>query len=139
VDVSTVGDPGYDPSMDEVGRLRQRLSEFAEGLPGAHVDFPWGERVVKVGPKVFVFLGSDDPSGGSGLSVKLLESHDEAMATPGAKPSGYGLGRAGWVSIPLDGEHDPPAEVIEAWVVESYRRVAPKKLAAQLAATTQRD
>jgi predicted DNA-binding protein (MmcQ/YjbR family) len=124
--------------MDEVGRLRQHLSDFSEALPGAHVDFPWGERVVKVGAKVFVFLGSDDPSGGSGLSVKLLDSLDEAMATPGAKPTGYGLGRAGWVSIPLDGEHDPPAEVIEAWIVESYRRVAPKKLAAQLLSGTNR-
>jgi predicted DNA-binding protein (MmcQ/YjbR family) len=118
--------------MDEVGRLRQRLSDFASGLPGAHVDFPWGERVVKVGPKVFVFLGSDDPSSGAGLSVKLLDSLDEAMATPGAKPTGYGLGRAGWVSIPLGGEHDPPAEVVERWILESYRRVAPKKLSAQL-------
>jgi predicted DNA-binding protein (MmcQ/YjbR family) len=118
--------------MDEVGRLRQRLSDFAVGLPGAHVDFPWGERVVKVGPKVFVFLGSDDPAGGAGLSLKLLESHDEAMATPGAKPSGYGLGKAGWVSIPIDGRHDPPPAVIEKWVLESYRRVAPKKLIAQL-------
>jgi predicted DNA-binding protein (MmcQ/YjbR family) len=120
--------------MDEVGRLRQRLSDFASALPGAHIDFPWGERVVKVGPKVFVFLGSDDPSGEAGLSVKLADSHDEAMATPGAKPTGYGLGRAGWVSVPLAGEHDPPAEVIEGWIVESYRRVAPKRLAAQLLA-----
>jgi predicted DNA-binding protein (MmcQ/YjbR family) len=118
--------------MDEVGRLRQRLSDFGSSLPGAHVDFPWGERVVKVGQKVFVFLGSDDPSADAGLSVKLLDSHDEAMATPGAKPTGYGLGRAGWASIPLDGEHDPPAEVIEGWIVESYRRVAPKRMVAQL-------
>ena len=124
--------------MDQVGRLRQRLSDFASGLPGAHVDFPWGERVIKVGPKVFVFLGSDDPSLGAGLSVKLTDSHEEAMATPGAKPSGYGLGRAGWVSIPLDGEHDPPADVIETWILESYRRVAPKKLVAQLSPDTDR-
>jgi predicted DNA-binding protein (MmcQ/YjbR family) len=119
--------------MEDVGQLRRRLSDFAGGLPGAHVDFPWGERVVKVGPKVFVFLGSDDPSGDAGLSVKLLDSHDEAMSTPGAKPTGYGLGRAGWVSIPLGRKHDPPAEVIEGWILESYRRVAPKRIAAQLA------
>ena len=125
--------------MDEVGRRRQRLSDFASGLPGGHVDFPWGERVVKVGPKVFVFLGSDDPSGGAGLSVKLLESHDEAMATPGAKPTGYGLGKAGWVSIPIDGRDDPPAAVIERWILESYRRVAPKRLLAQLPPDARRD
>jgi predicted DNA-binding protein (MmcQ/YjbR family) len=124
--------------MDDIGRLRQRLSDFASSLPGAHVDFPWGERVVKVGPKVFVFLGSDDPSGDAGLSVKLLDSHDEAMATPGARPTGYGLGRTGWVSIPLGGEGDPAAELIEGWILESYLRVAPKRVAAQLSSDSRR-
>jgi predicted DNA-binding protein (MmcQ/YjbR family) len=118
--------------MDEIGRLRRRLDEYASGLPGAHIDFPWGERVVKVGSKVFVFLGSDDPSSSPGMSVKLLESHDEAMATPGSKPTGYGLGRAGWVSIPFDRPGRPPDEVLERWILESYRRVAPKRLAAVL-------
>jgi predicted DNA-binding protein (MmcQ/YjbR family) len=124
--------------MDEIGAIRRRLSDFAEALPEAHVDFPWGERVVKVGPKVFVFLGSDDPGGDAGLSVKLLDSHDQAMATPGAKPTGYGLGRAGWVSVPLGREGQPPAEIIEAWITESYRRVAPKKFVAQLTTTQRR-
>jgi predicted DNA-binding protein (MmcQ/YjbR family) len=118
--------------VDEVGRLRQRLSDFASGLPGAWPDFPWGERVIKVGSKIFLFLGSDDPAAQAGLSVKLLEFHDEAMATPGARPSGYGLGRAGWVSVPLGREGQPLPEVLERWVTESYRRVAPRKLAAEL-------
>lgn len=97
------------------------------------MDFPWGERVVKVGTKIFLFLGTDDPAGNSaGISVKLTASHDEAMATPGAKPSGYGLGKAGWVSIPLGGSGQPPQDVLEGWVRESYLRVAPKRLAAQL-------
>jgi predicted DNA-binding protein (MmcQ/YjbR family) len=118
--------------MDEIGRLRRRLDGYASSLPGAHVDFPWGERVVKVGSKVFVFLGSDDPSSVPGMSVKLLDSHDEAMATPGAKPTGYGLGRAGWVSIPFDRPGLPPDEVLERWILESYRRIAPKRIAAQV-------
>jgi predicted DNA-binding protein (MmcQ/YjbR family) len=65
------------------------------------------------------------------LGVKLAASHEEAMATPGATPSGYGMGKAGWVSIPF---HDstPPPEVLERWIVESYRLVAPKRLAAEL-------
>jgi predicted DNA-binding protein (MmcQ/YjbR family) len=118
--------------MDDIGRLRLRLNDYAAALPGAHVEFPWGERVVKVGSKIFLFLGSDDPAGGSGISVKLLESHEEAMATPGARPTGYGLGRAGWVSLPIDRPGRPPDDVLETWVLESYRHVAPKRLAAQI-------
>jgi predicted DNA-binding protein (MmcQ/YjbR family) len=120
--------------MDDTGALRAHLSDVASALPGAHLDFPWGERVVKVGPKIFVFLGSDDPAAGSaGIGLKLRESHDEAMATPGARPSGYGLGKAGWVSIPLDRAR-PPTEVLERWLRESYRIVAPKRLTAELEA-----
>ena len=118
--------------MDEIGTLRAHLSDVASALPGAHLDFPWGERVVKVGPKIFIFLGSDDPAAGSaGIGLKLRESHDEAMATPGARPSGYGLGKAGWVSIPLAGPR-PPTDALERWLVESYRIVAPKRLIAEL-------
>jgi len=50
-------------------RWREELRRFALGFPGAHEDFPWGESVVKVGKKVFVFLGRS--GGGLGLSVKL--------------------------------------------------------------------
>ena len=121
--------------MDEIGKLRAHLSDVAGALPGSHLDFPWGERVVKVGPKIFIFLGSDDPAAGSaGVGLKLRDSHDEAMATPGARPSGYNLGKAGWVSIPLAGEAGslPPTDVLERWLVESYRIVAPKRLIAEL-------
>ena len=118
--------------MDDIGALRAHLSDVASALPGAHLDFPWGERVVKVGAKIFVFLGSDDPAAGSaGIGLKLRDSHDEAMATRGARPSGYGLGKAGWVSIPLADDR-PPTDRLERWLVESYRVVAPKRLAAAL-------
>jgi len=46
--------------------------------------------VVRVNKKVFVFLGSElDPAEGKadrrpGMSVKLAESHDEALAGAGA-------------------------------------------------------
>src|SRR4029077_18947501 len=99
--------------------IRNKISDFSLGLPDAYEDFPWGERVTKVNKKVFVFLGAD---GGDapGCSVKLQESHAQAMAVPGAAPPGYGLGRAGWVSLPLEGDI-PPLEVLLDWVEESYR------------------
>jgi predicted DNA-binding protein (MmcQ/YjbR family) len=119
--------------IGRIGRLRAALSDAACALPGAQVDFPWGERVVKAGGKVFVFLGVDDPAAGSaGLSLKLRDSHEEAMSTPGARPTGYGLGKAGWVSIPLGGEAEPTWDQLERWLVESYRIVAPKRLVKEL-------
>src|SRR5258708_4293822 len=41
-------------------RNAEALRTCALGYPEAREDFPWGERVVKVRDKVFVFLGRDD-------------------------------------------------------------------------------
>jgi len=110
--------------------LRKRILEFALEFPGSYLDHPWGEDVVKVNKKIFVFLGSEEFTP-LGMSVKLGESHDQALMVPGAEPSGYGLGRAGWVTIPF-GDATPPLGVLEDWVEESYRIVAPKRLIAEL-------
>ena len=117
--------------MAKKATIRDQVRDFSLGLPGAYEDFPWGERVTKVNKKVFVFLGMDE-GGTPGCSVKLDESHAQAMAVPGAAPTGYGLGKAGWVSVPFHGDGIPPVEVILDWVEESYRRVAPKRLITQL-------
>jgi predicted DNA-binding protein (MmcQ/YjbR family) len=111
-------------------QVRRRLLQFALGFPGAWLDHPWDEDVVKVGKKVFVFFGMeemDEPL----LTVKLDDSHDQALAVDGAEPTGYGLGRAGWVTIPLR-PTTPPAAVLEDWIDESYRRVAPRRLVSEL-------
>ena len=50
---------------------------------------------------------------------------------PGAEPTGYGLGRAGWVTVPFR-ETTPPVDVLTDWVEESYRIVAPRRLVAEL-------
>jgi predicted DNA-binding protein (MmcQ/YjbR family) len=109
---------------------RRRLLTFALDLPGAYVDHPWGEDVAKVNKKVFVFLGIDD-SPEPGMSVKLRESHDQALSVSGVTPTGYGLGRAGWVSIGFS-DTNLPLDVLKDWIEESYRLVAPKRLVAEL-------
>jgi predicted DNA-binding protein (MmcQ/YjbR family) len=114
----------------------EKVREFALGLPGATEEFPWGETVAKVNKKVFVFLGVTDGSYPMGMTVKLKDeaAHAHAMTSPGAEPAGYGLGKAGWVSIPLDEEGSPDAELLCDWVEESYRTIAPKKFIAELEA-----
>ncbi|GAA2719269.1 MULTISPECIES: MmcQ/YjbR family DNA-binding protein [Streptomyces] len=113
---------------------RERIRSFALSLPGAVEEFPWGDSaVVKVNKKIFAFLGSPDNALSPGISVKLKDeaAHAHALTVPGAAPTAYGLGRSGWVSVPLDtGEVD--VEVCCDWVEESYRTIAPKRLVAQL-------
>ena len=98
-------------------------------MPGAY-DHPWDEDVAKVGKKIFAFLGSD-ASPEPAMTVKLCDSHEQALAVPGSAPTGYGLGRAGWVTVPFRAT-TPPLDVLKDWVEESYRIVAPKRLVAEL-------
>lgn len=106
------------------------LRSFALAFPGAVEDHPWGDWVAKVRGKVFVFLGSR--AGGVGLSVKLPQSSGEALSLPFCQPTGYGLGKAGWVSAEFPAGNDVPVELTEEWIDESYRAIAGKRLAAAL-------
>ena len=110
-----------------VARLAETLRAFALALPGAYEDYPWGERVAKVKKKVFVFFGA-----GLSMSVKLPLSNDAALAPPFAEPTGYGLGKSGWVSITYPTSQALPVEMMQAWIEESYRSIAPKKLIQEL-------
>ncbi len=116
-------DPVLAAALDE-------LRAVALGLPEAAEDFPWGDRVVKVRKKIFVFLGG--PEGGLRVSVKLTQAHGEAMLMPFVEPTGYGLGRAGWVTARFAPGETPMTGLLSAWIIESYRAVAPKRLAARL-------
>ncbi|WP_455360234.1 MmcQ/YjbR family DNA-binding protein [Streptomyces sp. SYSU K21746] len=119
-----------------VVRKWEKVREFTLGLPGAVEEFPWGPEdcVAKVNKKIFVFLGDTEGDYPPSVTVKLKDEalHGHAMAAPGAVPAGYGLGKAGWVQIPLAEKGAPSAEVLCEWVEESYRTVAPKKLVAEL-------
>jgi predicted DNA-binding protein (MmcQ/YjbR family) len=115
-----------------VRAVRAKLRDFALGLPEAHEDMPWGERVVKVKNKVFVFLGRDMDTEHFGLSVKLPNSNKSALRLPFSSPTGYGLGKSGWVSAKLDDKSQASFEMLRDWVKESYCAVAPKGLAAQV-------
>jgi predicted DNA-binding protein (MmcQ/YjbR family) len=107
---------------------RDKLLAFALSFPGAHEDQPWGEDVAKVRGKIFVFLG---PPTSRRMTVKLDESHGHALSIEGAEPTGYGLGKAGWVTVPFRGP-GVDLSLLRDWIEESYRIVAPKKLVAEL-------
>jgi len=114
------------------------LQAFALTFPEATLEHPWGENVVKVKGKIFVFLGMDTADGSFGLSVKLPGSAHVALELPFTKPTGYGLGKAGWVSARFSAKDDVPVPLLMAWIEESYRAVAPKTLVKQLAETARK-
>ena len=118
---------------DRTEALVARLLEHALGLPQAWLDHPWGEDVAKVGKKVFVFFGTGDlPRSEFGFAVKLPESGEEARLLPFVQPSTYGLGKHGWVTVGLDATSAGFEDLFRRWIVESFRAVAPKRVAAEL-------
>src|SRR5438045_3887097 len=99
-------------SARAVSRHEKLLREFALSLPETHEDFPWGERVVKVKKKVFVFMGHEE-SKEFGLSVKLPETGQAALSLPHTQPTGYGLGKSGWVSATFPRGEEPPIDLLK--------------------------
>lgn len=63
--------------------------------------------------------------------MKLPEEEAAAVVATdaGAEPTGYGLGRHGWVSVTLVDPDEERWRQVEEWVRTSYTMVAPKKLA----------
>jgi len=114
-----------------VAAIRARLLEFALSLPEAWEDQPWEEdTVAKVSKKIFVFFGGP---ASEQMTVKLVESNAHALSIEGARPSAYGLGKSGWVTVPLAAD-GVDAALLREWIEESYRIVAPKRLLADLEA-----
>lgn len=104
--------------------LREDLLDFALTFPEAYEDHPWGDTVAKVGKKIFVFFGTGEVS--PGMGVKLPDSAPAALELSGVEPSGYGLGRAGWVNVAFRADTADPA-LFREWIDESYRAVALKR------------
>ena len=55
-----------------------------------------------------------------------------ALTLPYVTPAGHGLWKAGWVNVAQHTGDEFDLETIRAWIVQSYRAVAPKKLVKQL-------
>ncbi|NOK37486.1 MmcQ/YjbR family DNA-binding protein [Corallococcus exercitus] len=120
------------PAENETQKVEAVLREHAMSYPGAHEDFPWGHRAMKVNDKTFLFMTVDGEK--LNLSAKLPESKDAALTLPFTEPTEYGLGKSGWVTAHFDEASQVPVPVIKAWIDESYRAIAPKKLVDQLPA-----
>ena len=111
--------------------LVEALRAWGLTLPGAHRKSPWPDHDdLAVKDKTFAYL----PATGKAfsLSCKLPYTGYEALQLPYAEPTGYGLGKSGWVSFSPSEDDIPGIEQLKAWVEESYRAQAPRKLVKEL-------
>jgi predicted DNA-binding protein (MmcQ/YjbR family) len=110
----------------------KKLRGFALDYPGATEHFPWGHRALKIKNKVFVFLALDLDAKTMSMSVKLPRTSSAALMLPFASPTGYGLGKSGWVTARFEQGDEIPTALLEEWIDESFRAIAPKKIVAGL-------
>jgi predicted DNA-binding protein (MmcQ/YjbR family) len=120
------------PAM-EMKESEERLREMALAFPEAYEEFPWGHSAIKVRGKSFAFIALGEE--GLSLSAKLPLSSVAALVLPFASPTGYGLGKSGWVTAQFSPGDEIPFELLQEWLEESYRAIAPKKLSASLPAS----
>ena len=116
--------------MADLSSAFERLRAHGLALPEAVEEHPWGHSALKVRSKTFVFLNLDPDR--LSLSTKLPVSRDFALMLDFTEPTGYGLGRSGWVSSAFGPGDEIDLELLERWILESYRAIAPKRLAASL-------
>lgn len=103
------------------------LRRFGLGFPGAHGKSPWpGHDDLAVKDKTFAYLSAaGEPVS---LSFKLPYTGYEALRLPYAAPTGYGLGKSGWVTLTPGEEDMPSLDRLKEWLEESYRAQAPRSL-----------
>jgi len=110
----------------EIARVEKAIEALALAYPSVTLDHPWGHSAFKVRGKVFLFLSAD--ADGVSLSVKLPNSADAVLSFGFAEPTGYGLGKSGWVTARFQNSGDVPMELVRDWLDESFGAIAPKKL-----------
>ena len=112
--------------MAAKSKAMEQIRKAALAYPETREDHPWGEIAIKVKGKVFLFMGQGE--GGLGFSVKLPKSGPAVLKKKFAEPTHYGLGKHGWVTCTFAKDGDVPMKDALAWLDESFRAVAPKKI-----------
>lgn len=111
--------------------ILKELRAFGLAYPGTHTKSPWpGHMDLAVKDKTFAYLSIEGEP--LSISCKLPQTGMMALELPFTQPTGYGLGKSGWVSATFDGKTKPPVAMLKAWIDESYRAQAPRKLVAAL-------
>ena len=109
----------------------EKIRAAALRYPETREDHPWGESAFKVNGKIFVIANVTKE--GLHVTVKLPHAREFALEMHSfTKPTGYGLGKSGWITAEFAPKDKPPLDILEAWIDESFRAVAPKKVVAAM-------
>jgi len=114
------------PKASPFSKAMTALRKAALAYPETREDHPWGESAFKVRGKVFLFMSRHEEE--LHLSMKLPESRGFALMMPFAQPTGYGLGRSGWITATFSPGDSLPLPMLLDWMEESFCAVAPKKV-----------
>ena len=112
---------------------RAAVVDYCLSLPGAYLDNPWGEQdsVVKVGGKIFAFLGASKGP----FSITLKNTEDVIDQWRSQYPDHAGraayLSKTLWNRIRTTGAGAPPEDEIRDLIDQSYALVVAKLPKAQ--------
>jgi predicted DNA-binding protein (MmcQ/YjbR family) len=104
---------------------RAAAVEYCLGLPGAYLDHPWGEEdsVVKVGGKIFAFLGAVDGP----LQVAVKNTPERVEEWRARYPAHIGPGpylkKTLWNLVRTTGRGSPTDEDVRELIDDSYALV----------------
>ena len=106
-----------------------QLRAFGLTYPEVALKSPWpGHADLAVRDKTFAYLSAAGQP--FSISCKLPFSAEGAREMPFVTPTGYGLGKSGWVTASWPEDVADPMALFRSWIDESYRAQAPRKLAA---------
>lgn len=107
---------------------QQAIRDIALGFPEAEEKETWGHPTFRVRDKIFVSYGVDE-DGHASVTMKAAPGEQESLLAEGQPfflPK-Y-VGSRGWIGIRVDDDTD--WRMIAELVVDSYREIAPRSLAA---------
>ena len=102
------------------------IRKAAANLPEAETGAVCVNAAFKAGKKSFLFLGMHDET--YNVRLKLNDSLAEANRLEAERPDNCQVGKHGWVKLVFPHSEQPPAELFDHWIKESYRNLVPKHL-----------
>ncbi|MHB1927999.1 MAG: MmcQ/YjbR family DNA-binding protein [Acidimicrobiales bacterium] len=129
IDPDRKSDPGFPVTAEPVERARR----ICLALPESYEEETWGEATFRVREKIFCMAGGHDPATPS-ISLKASREDQQALLAQG-EPFFFPayVGPKGWIGVDLTSRRVDWTE-LEELITDSYRLIAPKKLAAQITA-----
>ena len=104
-------------------------NKLALRYPEAEAGTSCNRTAYRARKKGFLFVGTKDDS--YNLMVKLGASRADAKKLAKKDPR-FAVGSTGWVTATFQAKETPPRGLLEKWIDESYREVAPKPLVEML-------